>query len=244
MIRILTIDSERGSAERLGYDIIDDLETVDHYHDDIIIRWGNSGYVYDLLSRGVEFPKVINPRSAIRQNCRKNEALLRFSEVVNTPKVWLEDEEVPDNQLAVYRYREHSGGSGFSVKRGPFIVEEDHYATEWLATPTELRVWFCGDKTMCGTRVKLPSQQLDKYPCRSLWGYKFEKRVPISLHEDTMKAAKAIGLEFGAADVLLHKGKYYFIELNSAPTIDKQVIEDFYVKNMQLLISKKYPGYK
>jgi glutathione synthase/RimK-type ligase-like ATP-grasp enzyme len=59
-----------------------------------------------------------------------------------------------------------------------------------------------------------------------------------------LKAAKIIGLEAGAADILSANGHYYFLELNSAPTIDLMRIERFYKRNIVKLIAKKFPTFK
>jgi hypothetical protein len=61
------------------------------------------------------------------------------------------------------------------------------------------------------------------------------------LRNQTLLAAKKIGLEFGAADVLFHKGKWYFLELNSAPSVDHRVVREFYQAAMMVLIAKKFP---
>lgn len=47
-----------------------------------------------------------------------------------------------------------------------------------------------------------------------------------------MKAVKVIGLELGAADVLYDPKtrKYFFLELNSAPTLDNERILTFFQK--------------
>jgi hypothetical protein len=247
MIHILTIESEHESAIRLRYpNTIIEAGYANEYFDDVVVRWGNSSPAFEQLESGdeipTEFKQVINPREAIRRNVRKEQALNLLSLVVNTPRMWEQGTKVPANVTAVHRIVNHHGGNGFNVQTGPFKVYQGCYATEWIPSKTEYRVWFCGDDTMCGIRSKR-SPCTDKYPCRSMWGYTFKKKVPVKLHKDTLEAAKAIGLECGAADVLEHNGKYYFLELNSAATIDKQVIEDFYKQSLVKLIKKKYPRF-
>jgi glutathione synthase/RimK-type ligase-like ATP-grasp enzyme len=57
-----------------------------------------------------------------------------------------------------------------------------------------------------------------------------------------MKAMGAIGLELGAADVLYVPStrKYYFLELNSAPTLDNDKITAFFQK----AIKDKFKDFK
>ena len=249
MIHVLTVESERNSALRLGYgedNLLTENGYTSDFDDGLVIRWGNSyqaKYKDGERMHRVEYKRVINPRSAIKLNCNKPAALNKLSGVVNTPKIWFPGEKVPANETVVYRADRHAGGSGFNVQKGPITVAEEHYATAWIPSTTEFRVWFCGNSTMCGVRWKR-SQCTDKYPCRSLWGYDFKNKVPVALHTATLKAAAAIGLECGAADILYFEGKYFFLELNSAVTIDKLVIEEFYRDRLKRLIKQKYPDFK
>jgi len=240
MVTVYTIEDEYESACRLRYKMLDELSTPETYNNDIVIRWGNSrrGYTKDIPT---EFKNVINPYNTISLNCKKAEALSKLSKVVHTPRMWKTGEEVPAGLKVVYRPTEHSGGYGFNVMSGPFVVEQGCYATQWLASDREIRVWFIDDRTMCGKRVPL-REDIQEYKCRSMWGYSFFKKVPAILHLATLEAAKAIGLQVGAADVIWYDSKYYFLELNSAPTIDKQVIEDFYRNGFKVLLKKKFPS--
>ena len=248
MIHVLTCESEQASATRLRYeDVTTDVKSVEDWENDLVIRWGRSAWSWTTDYRGnevrAEYNRVINPRRAIYLNCCKAKALQRLQEVVNTPNIWLPGQTVPEGQEAVHRAVHHAGGAGFNVQTGPFVVAPESYATSWIPSRVEYRVWFCGDDTMCGVR-RIGSVCPDKYPCRSQWGYDFKQSVPAKLHKDTLLAASTIGLEFGAADIMYLGDKFYFLELNSAPTIDKLVIEEFYKASMKKLIKKKYPDFK
>jgi len=242
-IKVLTINSERDSASLLGY------KTETYYGDfvhksdnDVVIRWGNSRGVYDPTAiHKIDFKHVVNPAKNIRSNCEKAKATKLLSQVVNVPTLW--EKSVPAGVLAVVRPFEHSAGRGFSVKKGPFKLEEGTYATRYLDVTkvgAEYRVWFCGNRTMVGKRVKMQCNEEQEHPCRSLWGYQFSDTISKDLHVQTILAAKKIGLEFGAADVLFHKGKWYFLELNSAPSLDHRIVREFYQTNLKLLIEKKF----
>jgi glutathione synthase/RimK-type ligase-like ATP-grasp enzyme len=116
------------------------------------------------------------------------------------------------------------------------------YATEFIKTDVEYRVWFCGDRTMFAKRFALKHNTVEEFNCRSQWGYSgITTHVPEKLHIDTLKAASVVDLDFGAADVLYQNGKYYFLELNSAPTIDTPMIANFYRKHMATLLKSKFP---
>lgn len=225
MVTILTIESEFESAESLGYKTV---MYCDPRTEDTVIRWGNSEIV------GPEYRKVVNPSKAISLNCHKLKALLKMSEVVKTPQTFTEN--VPSNRLVLIRPINHSNGDGFRVIRGPKPVPREHYGTTWVKTKTEYRVWFAWDQTACAKRVPITivdgqpvePEPIKKFPCRSGWGYKFLEKTPDKLHDDVMKAAKKIGLDIGAADVLVKGEEFIFLELNSAPTVDDTRIREFY----------------
>lgn len=230
MVTILTIESELESAKSLGYPTV--LE-CDSRTTDTVIRWGNSA-----MPDGREFTKVVNTSKAIRLNCHKLRALEKMSEVVNTPKIY--KQKVPSKKLALLRPFNHTGGEDFRVVTGPKDVPPEYYGTDWIKTKTEYRVWFAWDHTLCAKRVRVLPDGPDgkgwkndtspepEFPCRSEWGYKFMDYVPNPLHADTIKAARLIGLDTGAADVLIRGEKYIFLELNSAPTVDVDRLRRFY----------------
>lgn len=241
---VLTIDSEYESAKRLGYPTHTCLGDYAYKFDnDVIIRWGNSRQVYTRDgSRSAEFACVINSAKAIRQNCQKHQASKLLAQVVNIPTLW--EKKVPKGALAVVRPIEHSAGSEFSVQKGPFAVKPGTYATRFIKTDREYRVWFCGDKTMVGRRVKMQCNEEQEYPCRSNWGYEFCDGISLELHHQTLMAAKKIGLEVGAADVLYFKGQWLFLELNSAASVDHRVVREFFQVALEELIKKKVKEYQ
>ena len=240
-VKIITIDSERESAGRLGFDILTKAGDYAHKLDDhIVVRWGNSTWAYSKDGhQQCDYKNIVNPAQAIRNNVEKCEALKKLARVVFVPAIY--EKKVPSGVLAVIRPFEHAAGSGFNVVEGPYEVPRGTYGTRFLKTPTEYRVWFCGDQTMCGRRVKMKINEEQKYPCRSNWGYEFSGGVSMDLHRQSLMAAKTIGLDFGAADLLYYKGKYYFLELNSAPSVDHRVVREFYQNSFDRLFRERFP---
>ncbi len=231
-MKILTIDPERESALKLGYDTFVYNEDIGEKSQDVVIRWGNG------FCPGKDFANVVNKASAIHLNVRKQEALKAMSKVVHTPTIWLKS--VPKGVKAVLRPFEHSSGQHFQIVDGPHPVDHGWYATRYIQTKQEYRVWFAWDRTLCALRTSRTSTA--EFPCRSNWGYRFHRSVASPLHNQVMKAVSAIGLELGAADVLYvpKTRKYYFLELNSAPTLDHDKITDFF----QGAIKSKFKNWK
>lgn len=235
---VLTIDSEYNSAVRLGFPTYKYIPSYDeNFKDSLVIRWGNSTTPYDKSGKNIEYKNVINPSKAIYLNCHKNKALETLSSVVLTPKIF--KNQVPKGKLAVYRNQEHSSGKSFTVQKGPFKIDEYRYATEFIKTDKEFRVFFCNNKTMMCRRVTYRADRLkEKYPCRSLWTYSFYKKVPKKLHKQVLAAARAIGLQTGGADILYKNRNYYFLELNSACSLDHKKIISFYKRNLNAIVTK------
>lgn len=219
---IVTIPSEETSAKALGFPVY--LEQPPRaVKDTTLLRWG-CGDSAETRS------DVLNPGPAIALNVRKYSATKEMAKTVNTARVYVGN--VPDKIEVIIRPFAHTGGAGYRPRKGPCEVEEGCYAVEAIKTKNEYRVWFCPTDTMMAKRVPLDDKQNkeweEKYPCRSEWGYRFLDYVPKDLANDVRRAQKAIGLDFGAADVLELDGKWLFLELNSAPSIDCPRILRFY----------------
>ncbi len=240
-IKLLTISTEHDSALKLGFPTYESIGGYTREHNNtIVIRWGNSGSLNASsdTSRLADFKKVINPARAIALNCDKAKALKKLSLFVTTPRIF--EKEVPEGVKCVVRPHTHTGGHGFRIKTGPLKVPQYYYATEFISTNTEFRVWFANGKTIFAKRVPLNTQDEAAYPCRSNWGYQFLGKTPPKLNYLTLRAARALELELGAADVLSFCGHYYFLELNTAPTIDAARLRRFFSRQITNLIRRKF----
>jgi len=243
-IVLLTIKSELESAKSLGFptsvrgDFTGQGMAPEDFDKKLVVRWGNSALFYNRNGRLQEFKNVANPSKAICLNCSKLEARETFGKVVNIPKMY--KGTVPAGKVAVVRPFSHAAGSDFKVVTGPFEIPYGCYASEFIETDTEYRVWFAHGRTFAGQRVPLNGESKDK-PCRSNWGYSY-REVTYKLHTDTLAAAKAIGLTFGAADLLIKGGRNYFLELNSAPSIDAPTPRRFYQEALKAYAIEK--GFK
>ena len=152
MIKLLTIDSEHESARKLGYStLLYCDETAECFDNNVVIRWGNGGYIVDKNGKDTDFKNVINRVESIKTNCTKNQALVKMSTVVKTPKIFLKT--VPSKEVVVLRETSHSGGYGFQVVIGPKKIYSYQYATKFIRTKIEFRVWFCNGKTMTALRI-------------------------------------------------------------------------------------------
>lgn len=223
----LAVTDDEATAKTLGFPTITREGFEGHPEDfnkSLVIRWGNSRRYYNRRGVRQEFKNVANPSVAIRLNCMKQEARATFSEVVNVPKKY--ENTVPRGKMAVVRPLSHEAGIDFQIVTGPYVIPWGYYTSEFVETDTEYRVWFAHDRTFAGQRVPIHGESRVR-PCRSKWAYSY-RDVPAKLHKDTLAAAKAIGLNFGAADVLIKGGKYYFLELNSGVSVDAPTPRRFF----------------
>ncbi len=247
-ILVNTISSEFKSAQNLGFKTFKGLpEYPDFYDKDVIIRWGNSDLNYNSQDKRVEYKNTINTSEAIARNCKnKRESLELYSTVVNTPKIYKKNIKVPAGQRVVYRPTNHTGGEGFSIKEGPFIVEPYFYATQFIDTDNEMRVWVCGDgnnyRVLTAKRVYIgESAEEAKSKCRSTWGYRFIRSIS-ELSQMAIKAAQIMKIQAGAGDFLEKDGKFYLLEFNTAPSPDCPRIVRFFQRNLMSLIRDKFPN--
>lgn len=235
-LTVLTCPSELESAQKLGYPTYTDVGQPSP--STTVLRWGNS----ELLG-GHDFPARVNPAEAIKLNCHKRKALVRMAEAgIHTPDRWRYGEIVgaTTSGWALLRPLAHSRGENFSLIRPGRAVPADHYATEWIQTDREYRVWFAWDRTLIAQRVPMTGQHGGEFPCRSEWGYRFVESDFPRLRRETLRAAAAIGLTTGCADVLVkretvegrRRNRYVFVELNSAPTIDHRKLRRFYQQEL------------
>ncbi len=241
-IIVLTTASEEKSAKKLGFPTHTYFNGYkDDYKNHCIIRLGN-GFTEGLTKNPIfdtekDFPNVLNSIESIQGNVKKNEALEKLSKVVSVPRIFKNN--VPHRVLAVHRPVSHTGGKGFAVEKGPFQIKDGHYATEFIKTNKEIRIFVCGLKTLTCSRKKMNKKDSDI--CRSNYGYANFRKTTKRIHQQCLKAARTLKLDICAFDILVKGRKYYFLESNSAPTIEGQA-RQFYQKNIPTLIKKKFPN--
>jgi len=241
MIRILTIGSERKFVDRLGYTTSCYLtNSVESYNRDVVIRFGNSQAAYNHDRLPTDFRNVLNPAKAISSNIDKINTRRKLSAVVSTPKTFYK--YTPNRGVFVIRHRGHASGSGFQVRESNGVSirlrEGGEYASEYVRGD-EYRVWFVGNRTMRALRYSATGIT-SRFPCRSKWSYEYCDNVPTDLHNQTLLGARTLGLDFGAADVIRSNGRWYFLEYDTAPSIDTATLRRFFKNNFDRLIRERF----
>ena len=227
---VLTSEHEMKSARKLGYPVTMHHGELEEESTLKVIRWGN-GY-------GREFRKTLNKGSCIALNVDKPAALEKMAEVVQTPAVFTG--RVPRGLKVVIRPMTHSMGEDFRVVTGPTTVPSGYYAKEWIESTKEYRCWFANGRTLAAKRVPMPDSTEEANPCRSKWGYSFiDSDGAPKLRTETLAAARAMGLDFGASDVIWSQDdeKYFFLEMNTAPSLDHDKVLSFFQTNLKAMLT-------
>lgn len=208
MSRILARPRTIKSARLIGYPAYQDSIT-DLLPGESVIIWGNSD------ARPIEGHPMLNSNSRICTNKLRMHQTFQAGEV---PSPTLYERDIPDGVEAVIRPLEHQGGSGFMRGRGPLRVPSGHYATEFLESELEYRVFFFNEEKFNVCRTKTSGDSLE---CRSQWDYYYCRCGP-RISEIVDKARRATQLDFGAVDILDLNGRsnYMVLEVNTAPALD------------------------
>jgi len=103
---------------------------------------------------------------------------------------------------------------------------EHSFFSVWIPTDTEYRVWVFKNKALAVYEKQYKGDGEYEGFCRNRrFGFSFEKRDDLrgqaTIESPCIKAVKALGMDWGAVDILKGKdGKYYVLEVNSMPHID------------------------
>ncbi len=232
--------SRRVDADRL-------LRRANINSSDILIRWGDS-YLPELddtfIRRGA---KVINKSSSVIRNTNKLRSLELFQQAgLNTPRFWRNKRDIRCFPVLA-RNRQHSRGTDIKIVNGnnynlsannfDRIPDADYYV-ELLSQIRELRIHVFNDKVIAATRRFFSGENLEGQQVQergviksSTFGFSHEtveiEDIEESYLDSAKKAIRAIGLNFGAVDLLISRDRElpYPLECNSAPRLSDLRLE-------------------
>jgi hypothetical protein len=192
---------------------------------EFVIGWGLASKQPDL-----------NPHKMLTKGEQRNTMAI-FG--VNVPRTWDNMNEVPYsqyNKLLVVRPQNHKKGKFLFVTHniGELLCVcnglEDYYISKYFPKTREIRVYVAGGKVL-SVREKVIHGYKGNIQDGDKWRYmKRSEFEDGSVLHDALKqsllACDALGLDFGAADVMLNDAYALVCEFNTAPSIKGKIVRD------------------
>lgn len=212
-----------------GLDIGHGTSTGDHRFKGVV-RWGSEAQMRFKPNMVIQF------LAGIKNATDKRAALLKLREAgIRTPDIWI----IQDGQMVgegwtwpgiyLVRRREHQGGTDVipCVQKADlthaFADRRADHVTRYIPKVEECRVhvW---DDTVIKISQKIRTDNSKPYS-PFVWnfehGFTFryrEERLPATVRYLAIQAVEALGLTFGAVDIILGEdGRWYVLEVNTAP---------------------------
>lgn len=227
--------SARALADALGGRVLRKRgSTYRQRERDVIINWGGGDSPY----RG---RYVLNSNGAIGRASNKLTAFREMERAgVSIPPFWTNQRDIPGDAYPVFArtlLSSHSG-RGIVICNVPadlvpaplyvgYIKKQDEYRIHVMSRNDEQSI------ISIQRKAKRNGVEDANFMIRNLDnGFVFVRdgvRPPAMVLEEAKKAVRALGLDFGAVDVIwnAHRGTAYVLEVNTAPGLEGQTIEDY-----------------
>jgi glutathione synthase/RimK-type ligase-like ATP-grasp enzyme len=208
-----------------------------------ILNWGSSSMPDEYLSC-----RVINHPAHVALAANKLEAFKCMKHVgVSVPEFTTDAEEValdnydqkPEKVSWVVREKlsGHSGEGIVLLEGGIEDVPEGKLYVRYIPKKDEYRVHVCGGEVIDLQRKArskdVPDDEVNWKIRNHSNGFIFArnegKDVPVCVREESVKAVEALGLDFGAVDVVYNEkqDKAYVLEVNTAPGLEGTTLESY-----------------
>ena len=209
---------------------------------DLIINWGNcQGYPFDKDPDTV----VLNPPELVSATANKLSFFEHFRGKNWLPRFWTRQEDIPDDAFPIVCRTVLNGHSGAGIVisscrddlvRAPLYVE-------YIKKKEEYRVHIgsyndgSGGIEYCVISLQQKKRRNDY--ANPNWqirnhanGFIYARQdidPPIGVVSCAVDCIDGSGLDFGAVDVIWneHQGKAYVLEVNSAPGLEGQTLDDY-----------------
>jgi hypothetical protein len=139
------------------------------------------------------------------------------------------------NRRVVGRETYHQGGSEFNISNNPLMVDYDRVSSHWLELINVINEWrvhvFQGEVIGVSRKTdeEVEHRITNRYTRNHEAGWRFVRCDPYQVNPQLLmvaqKAISSLGLDFGAADIILSDGtettsngrrRYYVLEVNTA----------------------------
>lgn len=202
---------------------------------DIIVNWGSSKY--DFYG---QVPKsILNHHNMVAQASNKLTSFAKFKEADVKTVEWTTDIKVAiewNEEYVVVVRQKLTGHSGDGIiiveKNSPDMIIAPLY-TKYVFKEKEFRVHVVNGAVVdTQQKIKDPDREVVTWKVRShANGFIFARNnlSPNPARDELAVAAtKALGLDFGAVDIIQDKkGHLYVLEINTAPGLEGQTITSY-----------------
>lgn len=200
--------------------------------DDIVINWGSASK----LKLDKSPKRVYNSPEAVLRASNKLRTFKEFSEHNVPTPAWTTDAEVAKGWdhtvFARTKLSGHSGDGIVIVPKGDDIPEAPLY-TYYIFKEREFRVHVVNGRVIDTQRkIRDTSREVTSWKIRSHEnGFIFARNgltADPELEQVAINAIAALGLDFGAVDIIQDKdNKYYVLEVNTAPGLEGATVTNY-----------------
>lgn len=182
---------------------------------DLIINWGNVNVVHN--------SHYLNPLQAVKNATNKLATFQLLQEAgVSIPPFFTSQSQLDSDTVYVARTT-LTGHSGEGIEVGtPTDLPSAQLYTTFLAKQAEYRVIVVGNQAV-DIKQKLKKRDFEGDRSPYVWncdnGYVYARNditIPEDLTSTAISAISALGLRYGAVDVIVHNNISYVLEVNTA----------------------------
>jgi glutathione synthase/RimK-type ligase-like ATP-grasp enzyme len=201
-----------------------------------IINWGGSRLNREINLTNVN--QILNHPDRVIEAGNKLTTFQELSkdESINLPP-WTTDKEIARTYGTVVCRTVLNGhsGRGIVVADSPETVVAAPLYTGYVKKAAEFRVHVVNNEVIDVQQKKKSSDFQGEADTRirnhqNGWVYCRENlEIPEGLHEQAIKSVSALGLDFGAVDIIYnrHHNKCYVLEVNTAPGLEGSTVEKY-----------------
>jgi hypothetical protein len=228
-------------AYNKGFSLLtSDSELPSDAEEQVLVRWGNiSHQKWDSI-----FRLVLNEAEAVGRNIDKLDALrMMRRKGISIPRFYETRDLKPDVFPVLGRRQAHARGRNIKLLKGIRDFRRDNASDFWVEFIPALKEY---RYHVFGSRIVRVSEKVQT-PGAHKWIRSFRRgwdfiEIKASFPETTAEAVgavKAIGLDWGAVDIILSEaGKPFVLEVNTGPRLNKEG-RRIWVKAIKRLIREK-----
>lgn len=188
---------------------------------DVVINWGSTqepSWNKQKLNKPLNVATSVNKITALQKLLENNISVPEFTTDINTARTW--------NKIVARTLTRSSGGNGIVICRPDRVIRAPLY-TKFIDKDNEYRVHvFNGEVVDYSKKVATNGK---KDVCSHNNGYVFVRNVE---HIEDNKqlaisAVRALGLDFGAVDIIRKDGVSYVLEVNTAPGLEQTTLSTY-----------------